>query len=58
MELTFAAAASATVTPELRAQIDAAVAALPSSHCLHPTEKELSESREAALVRLQNWAFT
>lgn len=58
MEPTFAATASATVTIELAAQLAAAVAALPPAHCLNPVEREPSESKEAAFVRLQNWAFT
>ena len=57
MEPTFAATASATVTIELAAQL-AAVAALPPAHCLNPVEQEPSESKEAAFVCLQNWAFT
>ena len=58
MEPTFTEAASETVTAELAAQLAAAVAALPPAHCLNPVEREPSESREAAFVRLQNWAFT
>jgi hypothetical protein len=33
-------------------------AALPPAHRLNPTEDELSDSREAAYLRLQDWAFT
>src|ERR1700722_3900616 len=58
MEPTFAATASETVTVELAAQLAAAVATLPPAHCLNPVEYEPSESKEAAFVRLQNWAFT
>jgi hypothetical protein len=58
MEPIFAESASETVTAELRAQLDAAVAALPPAHRLAPTENELSDSREAAYTRLQDWAFT
>jgi hypothetical protein len=58
MEPTFAETASDTVTPELVAQLAIAVAALPPAHCLDPVENEPSESREAAFIRLQDWAFT
>jgi hypothetical protein len=59
MEPTFAAEGStSTVTPGLTAQIEAAVAALPAAHRTPPKEKEIVESPEAALVRLQDWAFT
>jgi hypothetical protein len=44
MEPIFAESASETVTAELRAQLDAAVAALPPAHRLNPTENELSTS--------------
>jgi hypothetical protein len=44
MEPIFAESASETVTAELRAQLDAAIAALPPAHCLNPTENELSDS--------------
>jgi hypothetical protein len=52
MEPIFAKSASETVTAELRAQLDAAVAALPPAHHLNPTENEQSESRQAAYTRL------
>ena len=52
MEPIFAESASETVTAELRAQLDAAVATLPPAHRLNPTENELSTSREAAYTRL------
>jgi hypothetical protein len=59
MEPTFSSAASmTTVTPELAAQIEAAIAALPAAHRLPPQEQEIVESKETALQRLQNWAFT
>jgi hypothetical protein len=58
MEPTFTETASETVTPELAAQLSAAVAALPPAHRLNPLENEAFESREAAFVRLQDWAFT
>ena len=59
MEPTFVSAASvSTVTPGLAAQIDAAVAALPTAHRLAPTVGEIVESKAAAFERLQNWAFT
>jgi hypothetical protein len=52
MEPIFAESTSETVTAELRAQLDAAVATLPPAHRLNPTEDELSTSREAAYTRL------
>jgi hypothetical protein len=59
MEPNFSSAASVTtVTPELAAQIEAAIAALPPAHRLLPQEQEIVESKETALQRLQNWAFT
>jgi hypothetical protein len=48
MEPIFAESASETVTAELRAQLNAAVATLLPDHCLAPTKNELSDSREAA----------
>ena len=48
------ASASVTVTPELRSQLQAAVAALLASHCLPPTKRELVDSKEAAFIRLQD----
>jgi hypothetical protein len=44
MEPIFAGFASDTVTPELRAQLNAAVAALPPAYCLNPTENKLTNS--------------
>jgi hypothetical protein len=44
MEPLFAEPASETVTTELRAQLGAAVAALPPAYCLAPTENKLSNS--------------
>ena len=59
MEPTFSvAASSSTVTPELRVQIDAAIAALPPAHRAAPYKGEIVESKEAALLQLQDWAFT
>ena len=58
IEPTFTATASETVTAELRAQLDAAVATIPPAHRLNPVEQERFESNDAAFVRLQNWAFT
>ena len=59
MEPTFSSAASVTtVTPVLAAQIQAAIAALPAAHRVAPQEREIVESKDAALLRLQNWAFT
>jgi hypothetical protein len=52
MEPIFAKSTSETVTAKLCAQLDAAVAALPPAHRLNPTEDELSNSREAAYLRL------
>jgi hypothetical protein len=52
MEPIFAESASETVTAELCAQLDAAIAALPPTHRLNPTENKLSDSREAAYTRL------
>jgi hypothetical protein len=42
MELIFAESTSETVTAELRAQLDAAVAALPPAPCLNSIENEQS----------------
>jgi hypothetical protein len=58
MEPTFTETTSETVTPELAAQIAAAIDAIPPAHQLDPVELEPSESKEAAFVRLQDWAFT
>src|SRR4030088_613074 len=59
MEPTFSSTlASGSVTPQLQAQINAAVAALPASHRTAPYKGEIVESKEAALQRLQDWAFT
>jgi len=58
MEPIFAKLAGDTVTTELRAQLDAAVAALPPAHCLNLIENEPTNSRDAALIWLQDWAFT
>jgi hypothetical protein len=58
MEPTFAEITSETVTAELRAQLDAAVAAIPPAHRHDPSRDEVFESKDAAFVRLQDWAFT
>ena len=59
MEPIFTSPASgSTVTLELQAQIDAATCALPPAHILAPTECEFVVSKEAALARVQDWAFT
>jgi hypothetical protein len=56
MEPIFTSAASVTtVTPELTAQIDAAVAALPAAYRLPPQEREIVE-KDLAFDRFQNWA--
>lgn len=56
---TFASAlSSSTVTPELQAQIDDAIAALPPSHRRPPLKGEVVESPAAGYARLQDWAFT
>ena len=57
MEPTFAASTSETVTAELRAQLNAAIANIPPAHRLHPSRDEIFESKEAAFIRLQDWAF-
>lgn len=55
MEPTFFSDASATtVTPELAAQINASLAALPAAHRLPPREQEIIESMEVALQQLQD----
>jgi hypothetical protein len=46
------------LTAEVSAQLAAAIVALPPAHRLDPIEREPSVSKEAAFVRLQNWAFT
>jgi hypothetical protein len=58
MEPIFTETASETVTAELVAQLANAIAALPPAHRLNPVEREPVESREAAFVQLQDWAFT
>jgi hypothetical protein len=58
MEPTFTETASETVTVERAAQITAAITALPAAHCRNPEERESTESRDAAFLRLQDWAFT
>jgi hypothetical protein len=58
MEPAFTQAASETVTVEVAAQITATVAALSSAHRRKPEERESTESRDAAFLRLPDWAFT
>jgi hypothetical protein len=57
MEPIFAASTSETVTAELQAQLNEAVAAVPLAHRLHPGQDEVFESKEAAFIQLQDWAF-
>jgi hypothetical protein len=57
MEPTFAASTSETVTAELRAQLDAAIAAIPQRHVTNPSRDEVFQSKEAAFTCLQDWAF-
>jgi len=57
MEPTFAASTSETVTAELRAQLDAAIAAIPHRHATNPSRDEVFQTKEAAFARLQDWAF-
>src|SRR5271169_7095857 len=52
------ALSSSPVTPELQAQIDDAIAALPPLHRRAPTKGELVESPASGYIRLQDWAFT
>ena len=54
MEHTFAASTSETVTAELRAQLNAAIANNPQAHRHHPSRDEVFESKEAAFIRLQD----
>ena len=49
---------NSSVTPELAAQIDTAIAALPRAHLEKPITDEKFQSRDEALKRLQDWAFT
>jgi hypothetical protein len=58
MEPIFAESTSETVTAELRAQIDASIAAIPAAHRIAPIDGKYTESRDAAFERLQDWAFT
>jgi len=57
MEATFATSTSETVTAELRAQLDAAIAAILQRHVTDPSRDEVFQSKEAAFTRLQDWAF-
>ena len=58
MEPTFTETASETVTVKLAAQITIAIAVLPAAHHWNPEEKVSIKSRDAAFLRLQDWAFT
>ena len=58
MEPTFTEVSGETVTAKVTAQLAVATAALPLAHRLNPDENESFESKEAAFLRLQNWAFT
>ena len=57
MEPIFAASTSETVIAELRAQLNAAIANIPQAHRLHRCRDEVFESKNAAFIRLQDWAF-
>jgi hypothetical protein len=46
------------VKAELRAQLDAAVAAIPPAYRCNPSKDEVFESKEATFVRFQDWTFT
>jgi hypothetical protein len=55
MEPTFSSTTLVTtVTLVLAAQIQATTAALPEAHRVAPQEQEIVESKDAALLRLQN----
>lgn len=54
----FTETASDIMTAEVAAQLSAAIATIPSAHCLSLEEYEPSKLKNAAFVRLQNWAFT
>jgi hypothetical protein len=58
LEPTFTESSSETVTAELQALINAAVATIPPAHCITPIDGEQTKSRDVAFERLQNWAFT
>jgi hypothetical protein len=47
-----------TQTPELRAQIAEAIAALPPAHLLRPIQDEHFATPEEAYTRLKDWGFT
>jgi hypothetical protein len=51
------ALSSSSVTPELQAQIDEAVATLPAAYRRLPIESEIVESPDSGYIRLQDWAF-
>jgi hypothetical protein len=52
MEPTFAASTSETITAELRAQLDAAIATIPHRHVTDPSRDEVFQTKEAAFARL------
>ena len=52
MEPTFAASTSETVTAELQAQLDAAIAAILQRYVTNPSWNEVFQSKEAAFTRL------
>jgi hypothetical protein len=58
MEPIFAETAGETVTLKLCAQLDAAIAMLPPTHCWALTKNKPTDSQRADLIRLQDWAFT
>ena len=47
-----------TQTPELRAQIAEAIAALPPAHLLCPIQDEHFATPEEAYTRLKDWGLT
>jgi hypothetical protein len=47
-----------TQTPELKAQIAEAIAALPAAHRLRPVQNETFATPEEAYTRLKDWGFT
>ena len=52
MEPTFTASTSETVTAELQAQLDAAIAAILQRYVTNPSWNEVFQSKEAAFTRL------
>lgn len=47
-----------TQTPELKAQIAEAIAALPAARRLRPVQNETFATPEEAYTRLKDWGFT